>query len=114
MIEAIPPELTGAGGIGVIWAGWALLRKVGLKASEDLTTLKGDAAERSTIDMLMKRIDRMDMRIESLEASRNRLQGFMTRCMAYVSRCDCEEERAVLERKILEQEYLEILKDSAK
>ena len=114
MLEEIPPEAKGGAIAGLLLLGLAVVRKLGLKASEDLITLKGDAAERNAIDLMQARMNMMDERIVSLEATRNRMYGFLARCMAFVSRCKCEDERTVMERKILEAEYLELLKDSAK
>lgn len=114
MFPEIPGEYKGGAIAGLLFLGMALLRKMGLKASEDLITLKTDAVERDGIDMLQKRLEKMDERIASLEATRNRMYGFIARCMGYLARCTCDSERAKVEKELLENEYLELLKDAAK
>lgn len=121
MIENLPPEAKGGAVTGLLLLGIAILRKIGLKASEDMTTLKADGVERDAMDAMQKRIDKMEeyqdkleKRVSSLESSRNRLFGFITRCMGYVARCSCEDERASVEKGLLEAEYLELLKDASK
>lgn len=120
MFESFTPEKGGAVA-GLLLLGMAILRKIGLKASEDMTTIKADGVERDAMDAMQKRIDKMEeyqnkleKRIASLEASRNRLFGFITRAMGYVARCSCEGDRATVEKETLEAEYIELLKDAAK
>ncbi len=114
MLENLPEEAKAGAIGGAVMLCLAILRSVGLRASKDLITVKSDAADLGAMDRMQARIDKMDKRIECLEASRNRLFGFITRSMGYVARCQCSGEHSSTERELLEKEYLELLKESAK
>ncbi len=114
MLEGLPEEAKASAVGGLVLLAMGLLRSIGLRASKDLISVKSDAVDLSALSRLQERVEKMDKRIECLESSRNRLFGFITRAMGYVARCQCSSDHASVEREILEKEYLELLKESAK
>lgn len=103
------PVVAALGGSGLVLAGLAIFRKLGLRASQDLLTLKEDAAERDILDRLQKEIDEKDERIQALEVTQLRFLMLCVRCCGYLAKCECQDQEMVGLRSQLNKECDQIL-----
>lgn len=99
------------GGIlaGLAVIGLSVLRAIGMRASKDAVTLKGDHSDRDSFNRLMQRVDHLDRRLDELESIRNHLFGFVTKCMTFISRCAACDTRSQPDREELEKAHEELM-----